>query len=220
MAQSFHRITAGINCFLLPGHDGFALIDTGPAIARRRLVRGIEVAGFDVDDLRRVVVTHGDADHIGSCAYLQETFAAEVALHPLEVRAIEPGDMGTNRKEPPDRMPWFFQLLRPLGAILGKAEPFTPDVLLADGQTLSDLGIDATVLHLPGHSWGSIAVLTDDGNLFAGDLFWNTRRPRLHPLIDDLQAAQASVDRLRALPIRAIHPAHGKSFSADQLPSI
>ena len=83
---------------------------------------------------------------------------------------------------------------------------------------MTDYGVDATVLHLPGDSKESIAVLTGDGDLFCGDPLWNTRRPRLHPLIDDLPTACASVECLRELPIRMIHPAHGNPFPASNLP--
>ena len=218
MSQEFYRIHAFVNCFLLPDREGFVLIDTGPAMARRRLVREIERAGYALDDLRLVVVTHGDTDHIGSCAYLQETFGVKVASHALEAPITETGDLQRNRKETPDRVPWFFKLLMPFGRFFDHAETLTPNVLLEDGQSLSEYGVDATVLHLPGHSKGSIAVLTHAGDLFCGDLFWNTRRPRLHPLIDDLADARASVERLRRLPVRMILPAHGRPFPIDQLP--
>jgi hydroxyacylglutathione hydrolase len=217
MAQELHPIHASIHCFLLPARDGFVLVDTGPAMSRRRLVREIERAGFTLDDLRLVVVTHGDVDHIGSCAYLQETFGTQIASHELEARAAETGDMQKARKAEPDRFPLIFKLLRPLGRFFD-AEPFTPDILLEDGQSLTEFGVDATILHLPGHSKGSIGVLTAEGDLLCGDLFWNMRRPRLHSLIDDLEQARASVDRLRKLPIRRVYPAHGAPFDADEMP--
>jgi len=43
-------------------------------------------------------------------------------------------------------------------------------MFLEEGQPLSDVGLDASVLHLPGHSKGSIGILTASGDLFCGDL--------------------------------------------------
>ncbi len=217
MAQGFDRIKAGINCFLLRGRDGFVLIDTGPRMSRRRLLRGLEDAGCGTGDLRLVIITHSDSDHIGGCAVLRQSYGAKIAAHELEARAIETGDSLAHRKVRPDRAPWLFRVLLPLTARLGRPGPFKVDLLLEDGQSLAEYGVDATILHLPGHTKGSIAVLTGDGDLFCGDLFWSYRRPGLHPLIDDLPAARASIQRLRDLPIETIQPAHGRSFSSDIL---
>jgi len=117
-------------------------------------------------------------------------------------------------------MPWVFRVLLPIGRRFGAVPALAPDVLLEDGQSLATFGVEATVLHLPGHTRGSIGVLTPHGDLFCGDLFWNVRQPRLHPLIDDLASARASVERLKGLPIRTIHPAHGGPFPANRLPSV
>ena len=220
MLQEIHRICAGINCYLIRGREGFALIDTGPAMARRRLLRGLERTGCGEEDLRLIVLTHGDVDHIGSAVQLREMFGAQIAAHQIEARALESAGRQSNRKEKPDLTPWFFKALMPLGRLFGGVDPLALDLILEDEQSLSPFGIDATVLHLPGHSGGSIGVLTEDGDLFCGDLFWNMRRPRLHPLIDDLEDARASIQKLRGLPIKTIHPAHGKPFPATQMASV
>ena len=59
--------------------------------------------------------------------------------------------MLANRKAKPGRLPWLFELLRPFGGLIGRAEPFNPNLLLEDGRSLAEYGVDATVLHLPGH---------------------------------------------------------------------
>ena len=88
MTQPFQRVNATANCFLLPGTAGYVLVDTGPPPARLRLVRQLEEAGCGQGDLRLVVVTHGDVDHIGSCAYLQRDFGAKIAMHQAEAKAV------------------------------------------------------------------------------------------------------------------------------------
>jgi len=217
MSQSVLPIRAGINCYLLPGAEGFVLVDTGPAVARRRLLRGLCQAGCGPGDLRLAIITHGDADHIGCCVLLRDSYGAKLASHEAEVRALETGRM-ENRKERPDRKPWFFRALLPLGMLFGRAETFSPDTLLEDSESLESYGVDATILHLPGHTRGSIAVFTGEGDLICGDLFWSMHRPRLHPLIDDLDAARASVERIRSLSVRRILPAHGRPFSPGEVP--
>ena len=75
----------------------------------------------------------------------------------------------------------------------GKSERFTPDFYLDEGDDLSDYGFDARVLHIPGHSKGSIGILAAGGDLFCGDLLECTGRPALNSIMDDLAAGNASV---------------------------
>lgn len=220
MEQNVRTIRAGIWSFLIRGERGAVLIDSGPASARRALLRGLTDAGVRGGDLSAVVITHGDLDHTGNARLLRQQFGASVLAHPLEAALDRSGTRQSNRKPAPDRMPWVFRVLLPIGRRFGAVPALAPDVLLEDGQSLATFGVEATVLHLPGHTRGSIGVLTPHGDLFCGDLFWNVRRPRLHPLIDDLASARASVERLKGLPIRTIHPAHGGPFPANRLPSV
>ena len=76
------------------------------------------------------------------------------------------------------------------------------------------------VISLPGHSRGSIGLLTDSGELFVGDLLDNTQRPVLNSIMDDRAAAVASVDKLKRLNIVTIYPGHGSAFSGSELQNI
>jgi hydroxyacylglutathione hydrolase len=121
------------------------------------------------------------------------------------------GDMFWNRKRP-------FILIRMMVPILfgfGKSERFKPDLYIEDGYDLSEYGFDAKVLHIPGHSKGSIGILTVGGNLFCGDLFENKDRPILSSIMDDLTAANASVEKLKKLKIKTVYPGHGKPFPME-----
>jgi glyoxylase-like metal-dependent hydrolase (beta-lactamase superfamily II) len=88
---------------------------------------------------------------------------------------------------------------------------------LEDGCDLSAHRLAAQVVHIPGHSSGSIGVLTAGGHLFCGDLFENRREPALNSIIDDPAAAHASVERLRSLHIDTAYPGHGEPFPMEQL---
>ena len=83
---------------------------------------------------------------------------------------------------------------------------------MEDGDDLLSYGIDARVVHIPGHSAGSIGVLSSNGDLFCGDLFTNTKEPSLGAIIDDKAAAQASVDKLKEMDINQVYPGHGNPF--------
>ena len=98
---------------------------------------------------------------------------------------------------------------------LRSSDRFKPDFCIADGDDLSEYGFDAQVLHIPGHSKGSIGLLTTAGDLFCGDLLANTDKPDLWSIIDDSAAANASVEKLKSLEINTVYPGHGKPFPME-----
>jgi glyoxylase-like metal-dependent hydrolase (beta-lactamase superfamily II) len=93
----------------------------------------------------------------------------------------------------------------------------TPDLELTEEFDLAAYGLAAAVISLPGHSRGSIGILTSDGDLFVGDLLENTKQPVLNSIMDDHVAAQASVEKLKSLNVKIIYPGHGAPFAMAQL---
>ncbi len=197
-----------VNCYLLRGEAGFVLIDTGGSNSRKTLTRELQAAGCTPENLKLIVLTHGDFDHTGNAAYLRDFFHARLAMHPADAAMVGQGDMFAGRKKPN----LLIRLLIPLFTGFGRAERFTPDALLAEGDDLSAYGVDAQVLSIPGHSKGSIAILAAGGELFCGDLLDNTNGPALNSLMDDLPAGKSSLARLSGLPIRRVYPGHGQPF--------
>jgi glyoxylase-like metal-dependent hydrolase (beta-lactamase superfamily II) len=203
----------GVNCYLLTAGDGFVLIDTGYTNHRADVEQALDAAGCAAGALRLIVLTHGDTDHTGSAAYLRMTRGAAIAGHRAEAAVFAEGDMGLARKN----SPWIARLLFPLFR-LKPADRFTPDRWLADGDVLPDAGLDLRVVHIPGHSDGSIGLMLPTGEFFCGDLLTNRKRPELNSLMDDKSAAAASIRKLQALPITTFYPGHGGSFEKAQLP--
>jgi hydroxyacylglutathione hydrolase len=96
----------------------------------------------------------------------------------------------------------------------GNFNTFKPDIYIEDGQDLSEYGLNAKVLHLPGHSKGSIGILTTKGDLFCGDLLYNIAG---FNFIDDLADFHASINKLKSLKINTVYPGHGKPFPMSSL---
>ena len=99
----------------------------------------------------------------------------------------------------------------------GKSERFKPDIYVDDGFNFSEYGFDAKALHIPGHSKGSIGILTTDGDLICGDLLENTNQPHINTIIDDLETANVSIEKLRGLKVTTVYPGHGKPFQMELL---
>jgi hydroxyacylglutathione hydrolase len=205
----------GVNCYLLKTGADFILIDTGYSNKCTQLQKEMEKAGCRPGVLKLIVITHGDSDHAGNGAYLREQYGAPIAMHPDDWGMVERGDMGWNRKPKPDRISPVFKILGALLMTFSSASQFDlfkPDLAVDDGFDLAEYGAAAKVLHIPGHSKGSIGVLTTGGDLFCGDLLYNM--PGFF-VADDAAAYNASLRKLSGLDIKTVYPGHGKPFSLE-----
>jgi len=193
------------NCYLIETEKGFVLIDTGRKSARKKLEEKLQIAGCTAENLDLIILTHGDFDHTGNCAYLREKYDVKIAMHQADSGMVEYGDMFWNRTSGN----WA---LKKLVNTLFNITKFTPDFTIDETTDLSDYGLDAEAIHLPGHSKGSIGILTDNRDLFCGDLFSNVKRPEPNSVVDDLDELNESIARVKELQIEMIYPGHGEPF--------
>ncbi len=215
--ETIALISPMANCYLLKSDLGFCLIDTGSSWQRLSLSRQLIKVGCRPGQLRLVVVTHADFDHTGNCPWLRRKYGCPVAIHAAESPALEQARMSLSRKTMASRIYRF--AVDTFGRIVGR--PFKPDILLDDGASLLPYGFDAKIVHVPGHTTGSIGVLTVDGGFFCGDLLRNTRRrPEKNPLMDNAGELEASVIKLGSLPVKRIYPGHGRPFTMAELLAI
>jgi glyoxylase-like metal-dependent hydrolase (beta-lactamase superfamily II) len=108
---------------------------------------------------------------------------------------------------------WFDHPHRCLRSARAK---FTPDILIEDKQDLTPYGLEAEILHLPGHSKGSIGIFTTNNDLFCGDLLTNIKKPQKNTLIENQEELDASVEQITSLEIDTVYPGHGKPFPMEQ----
>jgi glyoxylase-like metal-dependent hydrolase (beta-lactamase superfamily II) len=203
------------NLWHLRGRDRDVLIDCGLGVtALAPLLR----ERFGREPV--LVLTHAHLDHMGSAHEFSHIWA-----HPLE-RVDEPApgslygpvlaaQLGLDEPLPP-----VLLTARPHGDYAVGSYLVQPARLtrpLADGD-LVELGDHTlTVLHLPGHSPGSIALFDEsDGTLFSGDVIYDDVLLDCLPGSDTEQYAR-SLRRLRNLPVRLTYPGHGRSFGPDRL---
>jgi hydroxyacylglutathione hydrolase len=213
MPSEVNRINlGGVNCYLLRSPKGYVLIDTGFSTKRTVLERELGKAGCKPGNLKLILLTHGDMDHAGNCAYLHEKYVAPTAIHSKDSAMVKQGEMGINRKTKPDKVSLIFKILMVFAKRLAEKHPFEkfmPDFEIDESFDLTAYGLDAKVLHIPGHSKGSIGVLTSSGDLFCGDMFYNIPG---FGLVDDLIDHEKSMKRLASLRIAKVYPGHGRPF--------
>ena len=208
-----------VNAYLIGTPYGYILIDSGMAFQWEKLDGELASAGCVPGNLKLVIVTHGDMDHIGNCARLREKYHARIAMHQADSFMAETG-VPVKRKIRTFSAKMRFMFMRLMRKISGKKfsfEKFKPDILLTEGQSLAEYGFDAKILHIPGHTKGSIAVLTADGDLFAGDTLNNTSRPEIAIIIENQGELESSIDRLKKMNIKTVYPGHGKPFPMESM---
>ncbi|MCW4051626.1 MAG: MBL fold metallo-hydrolase [Candidatus Bathyarchaeota archaeon] len=200
-----------VNCYLVRTSDGFVLIDTGMTSKRGAIEKELESAGCQPGNLRLIVLTHGDFDHCGNAAYLRRKFGTQIAMHKDDSGMVERGDMLWNRNQQNILIRTIFKLF----FRLSKSDRFKPDLYIDKGYDFSGYGFDAEVLDIPGHSKGSIGILTVGRDLFCGDLLANVDKPEIWSIIDDSVAADTSVEKLKRLQINTVYPGHGQPFTME-----
>ena len=184
---------------------------SGPAIAG--LVREIGV-------LRQLVLTHFHDDHAGAAAEIGSWPGVTVLAH----RADAPIVRGDVPPPPPDLTEFERGLHARVAAGLTRAPAARVDVELDDGDDL-DIADGARVVHVPGHTDGSIALhLPAERVLFTGDvLAEHEGRILVGPFNLDREQAAASARALAALDVDTACFGHGEPLvggAADRLRAV
>ncbi len=204
-----------VNAYLVDTGNGFVLIDTGMFFHWERLEEALKAGECVPGSLKLVVITHGDRDHIGNCTKLQEKYKVPVAIHEADVPMARDGLFLKRRNRTlAGKIHMFLARLRMKNMPVSK---FEPDILLKDGQSLKEYGFDAKVLHLPGHTKGSIGILTKEGDLFSGDTLINQKKPDYAIYIENFPQLKNSLRALNKLKIRNVYPGHGKMFASSDI---
>ncbi|TCL58845.1 glyoxylase-like metal-dependent hydrolase (beta-lactamase superfamily II) [Kineothrix alysoides] len=223
----------GVNSYLVKCMNNFILFDTGGHTAmdqqftnrRELLLKELEAAGCTKNNLSLIVLTHGDNDHSCNAAYLREHFKTKIAMNDGDRELVENPTlekwMESYQYDSLELQQMFLQykdfITKVTCRMLDEFERFSPDVLLEDGFDLSPYGFDAEVIHVPGHTKGSIAILTKSGDLIAGDTFASTGKPSPSPNAGDFPQLADSINRLRNLTIETVYPGHGSPFSFTEI---
>jgi glyoxylase-like metal-dependent hydrolase (beta-lactamase superfamily II) len=197
------------NVFLLQGTRPI-LVDTGRPRDCAAIVAALRYHGIAPADLSLIVHTHSHWDHAGSTSELRKLTRARIAIHAADAPMLRRGDNGMLRP-----MTLTARMFRPL---LDWHYPGTePNLLIEREMDLSDFGVPARIVLTPGHTAGSITVVTARGDAMIGDLLmggylggWlRPHRPGMHYFAEDVSAVLQSVRKVLELRPARIHPAHG-----------
>ncbi len=211
-------IISDSNCYLLKNDNNFILFDTGFKSKRNYIEKKLDKSGVTQENLKLIILSHGDVDHADNALFFKDKYNTKIAMNKLDEIMVTKGDMTYNRKKTPDKISPFFKLIIFLSNLSFKKEKFdcfTPDLCVEDGYSLTNFGFDATIIETPGHSAGSVSLLTKNGDLLCGDLFYNLVKPTCL-MIDDMEKYNISLKKLEKLNINIVYPGHGKPFKYNR----
>lgn len=196
------------NPYLIIDPEGLTLVDAGLPGSHKKILRYIASLGHRADDLKCILITHADFDHVGGLTALKSASGAKVYAHPIEAEAIAAGHSSRELKP---KNP-LLRLLFRLTSQLVRVSPMKVDGFLNDGQVLRALG-GLRVLATPGHTPGHVSLFSEStGILFSGDsLISTTEGLRGSQGANTWDQAQAdnSVRAQAALGAQIICPGHG-----------
>lgn len=221
LAPHLHRVGSDlVNSYLVEDAGEITVVDAGLPGHWREFQAELVQMGRSLQDVRAVILTHGDTDHIGFAERLRRERGVGVHVHELdaarargEIKKPNAG-WGPMKIGPVMRFLWY-------GARRGglRIPPVGEVVTFGDGQTL-DVPGSPRVIHIPGHTPGSVAFhLPVVDALFVGDamttghVLTGARGPRPAPFTLEPDVAVASLAKLDAVKATWVLPGHGAPWS-------
>ncbi|WP_345802375.1 MBL fold metallo-hydrolase [Microbacterium sp. AZCO] len=216
LAPHLHRLGNDIVAsYLIDTDEGITLIDAGLPGHWHDLERELAAIGKTRADIRGLILTHGDSDHIGFAERLRREHGVPVYVHAADAHRARTGEAPKTRMGPMRIGPtlgFFAYALRKNAVRTAHVEEV---VEVHDGDVL-DLPGSPVIVGMPGHSPGSIAVHVPIADaVFVGDALTTrnvlTGRQGLQPapFTDEPAEASASLDHLSALTASWVLPGHG-----------
>ncbi|MFC2104659.1 hypothetical protein ACFLS4_04825 [Bacteroidota bacterium] len=192
------------NCYLIKTTNGFILIVTGEKTKHQKLEVELTQLGCTNKNLNLIIFTHSNSFNYSNYAFLREKYQAKIAMHIIDKALI-------NEKESLNIEREILKLLKMTFFVSTKNIEFKPDFIIDEGYNLSEYGLNARVLYLPGYS-NSIGILTENGELFCDDIIEENNH-QLNTINQNLNYLK----KLKNLLVDIIYPRHGDPFPLQSL---
>jgi glyoxylase-like metal-dependent hydrolase (beta-lactamase superfamily II) len=199
------------NATLIVNGENSVLVDTGVKRNMKQIRTLFTQVQLKPSYLKLIILTHTHYDHTGNLQAIHNWTGAKVMVHKEEFENLKNGftPIPAGTRKYPEFISRAGRLIVPKFA---SPNSFNAEIVTEDEFDLNEFGLDAKVIHTPGHTKGSQSVLIGK-TAITGDAFVNMRNGWIFPPFADepevlLQTWQQLFDR----GIEEIYPGHGPKF--------
>lgn len=205
--SEIHRIKCGNgNCYIIENGTNGILVDTG----KKEFIDNV-LESCKRYSVKLIVLTHAHFDHAENAARISDSMGIPIAMNENDRNLIS---SNTNQSLSAATIPGKIVLAASLREFSVRTMPeFKPDILLRDGDTLSNYEIDAQIIGLPGHTDGSIGIDVEHKHLIVGDALMNMFYPTVSMLYHNIKEMTESAGKISGMGKRTIYFGHGKPVS-------
>jgi glyoxylase-like metal-dependent hydrolase (beta-lactamase superfamily II) len=192
----------GANCYLVTLGPEMVLIDAGMRGSSRKIADFVKRLGKNPADIKYIVLTHSDIDHVGGAVEVKKLTGAKLVIHALDAPVLS-GKSGGKRVK--GLLGLLFKLISPMM----RFPLLEPDIVIKENTEFAGFKI----IHTPGHTDGSISLYLQGKLIFVGDALRSDAKGNLKPpskmLSADIVQAKASVALIAGLEYDILLVGHG-----------
>lgn len=224
VGEGIHRLSQGVtNFYLIEQGQKLVLVDAGTPKDWDVFAWAVADMGHTLNDVEAILLTHAHSDHTGFAEQGRTATGATVWIHENDEHSLRTGQVAKAEGSMASYLfePQMYRTMFSLGRRrASKIAPVHEVSSFDDGDVL-DLPGKPRVIHAPGHTEGSCALLTETHNtLFAGDVIctWNpltgSRGPQIMPSGMNQNSEQAlhSLEALEGMAVDRVLPGHGEPW--------
>jgi glyoxylase-like metal-dependent hydrolase (beta-lactamase superfamily II) len=215
--------TEFVHFFLLEQDGEVTLIDAGLSGYRDTLEPALAEMGRSIDDVKAIVLTHADPDHVGFAGELQRTHGIPVYVHRADSERTRDGKTKQTEGSPLDLLKmlkhaYCRRALRHMISNGGAKQSKVSEVVTFDDGDELEVPGRPRAIHTPGHTEGHCVLYASSQDaLFVGDALNNVdiasgqSGAQVAPHIANTSTSQAyeSLSKIEELQARTIYFGHG-----------
>ncbi|MDE7324997.1 MAG: MBL fold metallo-hydrolase, partial [Lachnospiraceae bacterium] len=164
--------------------------------------------------VKLIVLTHAHFDHAENAAKISDVLGIPIGMNENDCNLIQ-----SNRNQSLSAVNILGKIVLSVSLkefSVRSMPEFIPHVLLHNDDSLSDYGINAHIISLPGHTDGSIGIDVDNKYLIVGDALMNMFYPTVSMLYHNRDNMLESARKISSIGNRIIYFGHGKPVTNKQ----
>lgn len=203
----YQVLTGRSNVFLITnGIDNF-LIDT--STKRNYKILNKNLKDLNCNSLSLLILTHAHFDHASNASLIKENYNPKIIAHSNDEKFLETGNAPLPQGTHPFTK-FFVNLFGEKLVPLVKYDAVKSDIMINDEYDLNDYGLNAYIIHTPGHTLGSISVIVDGEIAIVGDAMFGVFKNSVFPPFADNPGSMVdSWEKLINTGCKIFLPSHG-----------